>query len=456
MQRKKLSIGLCVASLIFTVFLSSAAGQETSVWPTRQGMNVPEASRETSMKAGSKDVGIPAAGQQVSIRLPRHGTPRHGTTIRSADQAEEVLWDFGNGTDGQGPAAGVVIDAIGEILGTTQLGGMYGQGMVFELELTEDGWVEHDLHDFGVPGTDDGIQPNGVILVSSGGLSGLFGTTNGGGRYNYGTVFQLSPNESGGWTEYILHSFQGNDLGNEDGANPVAGLVADSAGTLYGTTYKGGDYNKGTAFDLYLDEGSWQEDVLHSFGLYDTGAYPTSGLIINSDGNPYGTTSAGGEQDGGDVFDLLNDGATEEELFDFPDGTTPMGSLLQVNDNIYGVTERGGDHHSGTVFEITRPGSVRRLYSFGSRGDGINPQAGLLWGNNGYLYGTTSGGGMYGHGTVFAESLGGGEDIILWSFGNGDDGSFPTSNLTVERGILLGTTVFGGMYGHGTVFAVFP
>ncbi len=468
MRRKSTSVGLWSALAGFTVLLLMpgipALGQETGIWPARQAMSapvpdkdtsIPEASRERSIPASSKDAGIPATGQGTGVRPLRHGMPRHGRTIRPADGDEDVLWDFGSyDTDGQGPQAGVVIDSAGNLYGTTVSGGAYSQGMVFELKPTEDGYEEYDLHDFGAPGAHDGIQPQGGLIIFQG---SLWGTTNGGGEYNYGTVFQLVPDGSGGWTENIQHSFEGDD---EDGANPTPAVLCPSptGSVLYGMTYKGGEYGEGTVFKLYMVDGFWFEGVQYSFGPDegDQPAYPESGLITDSAGNLYGTTSEGGPYDGGVVFEMFPDFSARIVL-DFLDGSTPMGNLLLVNDNIYGVTERSGAHHSGTVFEISRPGSYNHLYSFGSRGDGINPQAGLLYGNNGYLYGTASGGGMYGFGTVFSESLGGGADLTLWSFGSGDDGSFPTSNLILgPDGTLYGTTVFGGLYGHGTVFSIGP
>jgi uncharacterized repeat protein (TIGR03803 family) len=155
---------------------------------------------------------------------------------------EKVLHSF-NGGDGANPAAGLIFDAAGNLYGTTTGGGTSGYGTVFELTpMGGGGWTETILYSFG-NGTDGAIPYAGLIFDAAG---NLYGTTFGGGPYGgAGTVFELTPTAGGGWTETVLHSFNGGD-----GANPVAGLIFDAAGNLYGTTTGGGTYGGGTAFEL--------------------------------------------------------------------------------------------------------------------------------------------------------------------------------------------------------------
>ena len=143
---------------------------------------------------------------------------------------------------------------------------------------------EKVLHSFNNNGT-DGLSPDAGLIFDAAG--NLYGTTYAGGTYNYGTVFELTPAAGGGWTEKVLHSFSN----GTDGGYPVAGLIFDAAGNLYGTTYRGGTYGCGTVFELTpAAGGSWTEKVLYSFGNGTDGAYPDAGLIFDAAGNLYGTT----------------------------------------------------------------------------------------------------------------------------------------------------------------------
>ena len=163
----------------------------------------------------------------------------------ATDWNEKVLHNFGSGADGNYPPAGLIRDAAGNLYGTTLYGGAHNYGTVFELSASAGGgWTETVLHSFNNDGTDGWYPQAGLIFDAAG---NLYGTTARGGAYTYyGTVFELSPNGSGGWTETVLHSF-GNGA---DGVFPFAGLTFDAAGDLYGTTYLGGTYDEGTVFEL--------------------------------------------------------------------------------------------------------------------------------------------------------------------------------------------------------------
>lgn len=173
-------------------------------------------------------------------------------------------------------------DATGNLYGTTQEGGAHASGTVFELTPSQGGWTETVLYSFA-----ENYYPEAGLLIDRAG--NLYGTTEGGGTSNGGTVFELTPQAGGGWKETLLHSFAGGD-----GSNPCAGLILDAAGDLYGTTQGGGTHSYGTVFELIpAGGGKWTEKVLYNF-TGPRGAYPYAGLILDAAGNLYGTTFAGG------------------------------------------------------------------------------------------------------------------------------------------------------------------
>jgi uncharacterized repeat protein (TIGR03803 family) len=323
---------------------------------------------------------------------------------------EKVLHNFGLGTDGSGPESSLVFDAAGNLYGTTVAGGIHNGGVAFEFSPDgSGGWTEKVLHSFG-NGT-DGFYPFDNLVID--GFGNLYGTTYGGGIHSYGTVFELSPNGSGGWTERVLHSF---NLNGADGALPYDGLAIDSAGNLYGTTPYGGiNYLGGTVFELSPNgSGGWREKVLHSFNYNGTdGAFPTGGLILDAANNLYGTTEQGGIHSQGTVFELTphsNGSWTERVLLSFngSDGASPQGSLVRFGSsaNLYGTTSNGGVNGAGAVFEMTptQGGNWTEtvLHNFSATGgDGTYPQGSLLFDSAGNLYGATSLGGTYNSGTVF-------------------------------------------------------
>jgi uncharacterized repeat protein (TIGR03803 family) len=280
---------------------------------------------------------------------------------------ESVLHAFGNGHDGFHPLAGLTSDGAGNLYGTTMAGGEYAFGTVFELSPSAGGsWTEKVLHSFG-NGSDGQAPISGVILDAAG---NLYGTTNGGsGTTLYGTVFELAPATGGPWPEKILHAFKNN---GKDGMEPVGSLIFDAAGNLYGTTEIGGSCEScfeaaGTVFMLTPKaDGGWREEILHNFNPNGVdGQTPNAGLIFDSAGNLYSTTSAGGAHGtpgyGGIVFELkpaAGGGYTERILHSFgagTDGSVPGWSSLifDASGNLYGTTEVGGSNDAGTVYEIT-------------------------------------------------------------------------------------------------------
>jgi len=308
-----------------------------------------------------------------------------------------VLHNFtGPKGDGANPYAGLTMDASGNLYGTTAYGGsgafsQVGYGTVFKLDSSGSETVLHSFNAF------DGQNPDGPLIMDTAG--NLYGTTRGGGASVDGTVFRLDT--SGNLT--VLHSFVEPNL---DGKNPYAGLTMDASGNLYGTTANGGSPGNcpdrcGTVFKLDI---SGNLTVLHSFtGSSGDGAYPYAGLIMDSSGNLYGTTSGGGAPGYGIVFKLDVSG-NETVLYSFSgsDGANPYADLvMDSSGNLYGVTSGGGAFGAGIVFKLDTSGHETVLHTFTNSGDGGYPFAGLIIDSSNNLYGTTSQGGAIGGGTVF-------------------------------------------------------
>jgi len=330
------------------------------------------------------------------------------------------------------------------------------------------------LHKFNL-GKDGNSPVAGLIFDQAG---NLYGTTTAGGAQGFGTVFQLTPNQNGGWTETVLYSFC--SLTNcADGSEPVAELIFDQAGSLYGTTQVGGAHNNsGTVFQLTPNQnGEWSEHVLYSFCLQTNcadGVNPRAGLIFDQAGNLYGTTSGSLNEGGGNVFQLTpnqNGGWTEHVLYSFcsrrgcADGYVPdAGLIFDLAGNLYGTTSFGGAHNdSGTIFQLTPnqnggwTESVLHSFCFRCAGGG-DPEAGLIFDQAGNLYGTTRFGGAQNFGTVFEltpKQDGGWSYHRLHSFRN-MPGAFPTAGLILDQtGNLYGTT-FGYNGTIGSVFEITP
>ncbi len=388
-------------------------------------------------------------------------------SVNCAAVTESVLWSFGGTGDGAEPAAGLIMDSAGNLYGTASVGGVtISGGTVFKITPSGAESVLLAFDGTSAIGTNPalGVHPAGGLIMDSSG--NLYGTTNSGGAHGAGTVFKISP--SG--TATVLHSFGA--LNSGDGQYPMAGLIMDSAGNLYGTTNGGGTTGYGTVFKITP---SGTESVLWSFDGTTSSAdgySPMAPLIMDSAGNLYGTTYSGGTSDGGTVFKITPSG-TESILWSFSfngtgagtgDGYDPVAGLtMDSAGNLYGTTLQGGAFNQGTVFKITPSGTESVLWSFGGPGDGSEPSAGLIMDSAGNLYGTTKYGGAYsnspnGGGTVF-EITPSGTESVLWSFGGTNtDGGEPLGGLIMDSsGSLYGTTLLGGAYSangtqSGTVF----
>src|SRR5579863_558042 len=346
-----------------------------------------------------------------------------GPTVLAAQSEQEptytykVLYDFcslANCADGARPWASLIQDANGNLYGTTL-------GTVFKVTRAGKETVLH-THTVGTDG--EGSTPN-VSMDSAGNLYGTtqVGGANCGNVYYCGTVFKV--NKLG--KETVLHSF----TGESDGGDPWAGLLMDSAGTLYGTTYYGGkipcggfQYGCGTVFKLNK---YGKETVLHSFAGGTDSGFPAGALVMDANGNLYGTTYGNGTDMPGTVFKVNKQGK-ETVLYTFKtgsDGSAPMGSLvMDAEGNLYGTTSGNNGDSNGTVFRLNKYGKETVLYRFQGVPDGRQPQAGVVRDAAGNLYGTTLNGGECPRGecgTVFKVTKNGNE-AVLYRFQGGSDG----------------------------------
>jgi uncharacterized repeat protein (TIGR03803 family) len=372
-----------------------------------------------------------------------------GTPDAANPKDEHVDWPFG-----ADPNAGLVLDAEGNLYGTTPSGGTSNSGTVFKINV---GGVESVLYSFcSQPSCVDGSDPIASLLLDAEG--NIYGTTYQGGAHGAGTVFKLSAATG---NETVLYSFCAVESPIcTDGQQPNSALVQDSKGNLYGTTY---GPNYGEVFELST---SGSESVLHSFGSYTGDGTRPQGVIMDSAGNLYGTTFYGGTSDFGSVFKIDTRG-TESVLYSFTgikfaDGEFPNGGLVQdAEGNLYGTTYLGGaaapakGNGVGTLFKVTPNGSETVVYTFGATPDGNNPLSSLVIDAENNLYGTTySGGGSSGgDGTVFQVNAEG-KETILYAFSSTTPGAgnHPSAPLAINsQGDLYGVS-YGGKKKFGTVF----
>ena len=420
----------------------------------------------------------------------------------------KVLYAFKGGNDGNYPSGALILDAAGNLYGSTIFGGgdqQYcsgldpGCGTVFMLTPGSKGkWKETVLHRF-QSGNDssDGSAPNGALVLDAAG--NLYGTTISGGGSSQqcssgagagcGTAFELVPSSGGHWKETVLYRFQI----NAGGAGPNGGLVFDNSGNLYGTAVAAAnccapifDWGAGVVFQLTPGSGGWSEKVLHSFcgkRNCSDGNAPYSGLLRTSDGALYGTTAYGGEDffpcfslGCGTVFQLTGNSKgkwSEQVLNDFMgrDGIQPSNSLTADKEgNLYGTTAVEGAFGDGTVFKLapTKDGrwTFSVIYNFDISYAGAGSfSTGVVFDSAGNLYGTVWGpeqGNCAGGGCGFVYKLeprlkGPWKYSVVYAFHGGSEGGDPTGTLIIDKnGNLYGTAGFGGAGGDGVVFEITP
>jgi uncharacterized repeat protein (TIGR03803 family) len=349
-----------------------------------------------------------------------YGTVFELTPNSGGGWTETVLYSFCSATDcsdGSAPLAGVVFDAVGNLFGTTSAGKGPGCtqrdcGNVFELSPTSGGWTEKVIYSF--TGSRDGSNPHGGVVFD--GSGNLYGTTAFGGSRacRCGTIFELSPSSGDGWTESVIHTFQPN---SSDGARPYAGLVFDADNNLYGTTLWGGIYGQGSVFRLKPKGKRWNFALLHSFvSDRKDGFSPLASVVLDDQGAIYGTTDNGGSDDYGTVFKLtpIKNRKWKETIlktFIHTDGAYPASPvILDKAGNVYGTTQgggAGGSGNGGIVFKLIPSKKLWKetvLYDFCSLtgcSDGFGPVGGLIADKAGALYGTTAYGASSNDGVVF-------------------------------------------------------
>ena len=426
-------------NLYGTTFAGGGAGQGVLYKLNTAGNETPLYSF-----AGGADGANPNAGVVRDSAGNFYGTTIYGGTSRAgvvyqvtAAGAETVLYTFTGGTDGTGPYAGVIRDTVGNLYGTAAYGGAAGEGVAYKLDTTG---VQTVL--YGFPESGGGYGPNsGVILDGAG---NLYGTTPQGGSLGAGVVYRMSA----AGHEAVLYSF----TGGADGSNPNSGVVRDSAGNLYGTTFNGGTFGYGTVYKL---DTAGNETVLYTFTGGSDGSNPYAGVVRDSAGNLYGTTWYGGVGGAGVIYQVDASG-NETVLYSFTggpgDSRSYSGLYRDSAGNLYGVSYSGGTAGFGAVYKLDTANNDTVLYNFTGGTDGRYPYAGVIRDAAGNLYGTTEVGGAYYGGVVYKVDTSGNE-TVLYNFTGGSDGDYPNGGLIRDSaGNFYGTTTYGGASGFGAVY----
>jgi uncharacterized repeat protein (TIGR03803 family) len=364
-----------------------------------------------------------------------------------AKATETILYAFAGGSDGGYPQGIMAADSAGNLYGTAGT-------TIFELSPGSNGWTESVLYTF--TGGDDGGGPYGGLTFDSAG--NLYGTTLEGGAYGFGTVFEVSPSSAGGWVFNTIHTFSGSD-----GATSYTPVTFDAAGNLYGTTRTGGAHGYGVVFEMKQNaDRVWSESVIYSFtGGKDEG-FPMTGVVLDSSGNLYGTNVGVAEDAPGVVFELSRQPSGNWKIDVLPEvGLYPHGTpIFDPAGNLYGTTYQGG-YGDGSIYELQAESNDRwkseTIWNFSSSGtDGMFPYSSLVRDSQGNLYGVTPSGGATGNGVAYEliHDSTHFNELELYSFKGGTDGSSPETLLAGPANTFYGTTAFGGENGLGTVFAI--
>ena len=358
---------------------------------------------------GFGDGSVPEAGVTIDRAGNLYSTTFQGTVFKMSHAGSgwvlTTLYTFAGGSDGARPASRVVFGPDGTLYGTTSQGGSNGRGTVFNLRppatvcrSTNCPWTETIIHNF--TGSDGGAPQLGDLVFDAAG--NIYGTTSGGGAQGQGVVFELT-HSGGGWSETVLHSFGG---GN-DGAAPYSGVTFDAAGNLYGTTIGGGAHSVGTVYELSPSQSGWSETILYSFGGSDGSFTPYGGLIFDRQGNLYGT-ACGGPNGAGTVYELepSNGGWTYNLIYGFSGYAGPRDApTMDASGNILLTNlATGVPYQAGSVYKLTpgtRGWTATDLYDFTGTSDGASPFGNAVLDAAGNVYGTTTLGGTHNLGVVF-------------------------------------------------------
>jgi uncharacterized repeat protein (TIGR03803 family) len=426
---------ICCASLVAAMTMESAAAQNYAVIHNFSGgSDGAAATAGVIIDRGGRLYGTTTAGGDTGANCDYNGAGNgcgavYRLTAHGSDWITSPLYVFRGGQDGSSPWARVIAGPDGTLFGTTMFGG------------------------------------GGPCVNSQFGMG-------------CGTIFRLQPpantcsSDPCPWHETILYTFDGNGPGTH-GANPMSEVVFDAAGNFYGTASVGGASGNGLVYKMTKTNRSWTYSVVYSFaGPPNDGAGPESGLIFDQAGNLYGTT-ASGPHGLGAIFELSPSGNswTEKVLYSLnqngSDGGQPQGGLiLDPGGNLYGTTTQGGANMAGTVFELSPNGNswtYSVLTNFPNNGCFScvqGSEASLLRDGAGQLYGTSPNGGLSGFcGAVFklTPAQSGYVYNSLYDFQCNANGAFPYGNVVADgSGNLVGTTGGGGSSGHGVVFTVSP
>lgn len=373
-----------------------------------------------------------------------------------------VSFSFNGATNsGRYPVGDLTVGPDGNLYGMTTEGGSLNlnHGTIFKVTLA--GELTTLVEFTGYSGASKGGNPRGSLALGPDG--NFYGTTQEGGEDNVGTVFKVTP---AGVLTTLLESTTFTKGVTSTGGYPQGGICAASDGSLYGTTFFGGEENFGTIFKL--DASGNRTTLIHFTGTggMNRGSNPPSGLVLGSDGNFYGTTQNGGANDLGTIFKLTPEGVLSTLVEFTGNGATNKGShpygrlTLAPDGNLYGMANEGGDNNFGTIFRMTQTGELTTLLHFDASagGSGAWPLGHLTVGPDGHLYGMANSGGANDHGTIFRITTAG-VFTRLASFNlngptNGVRGGWPWGSLSVgPDGALYGMTNSGGS-GFGTIFKV--
>jgi uncharacterized repeat protein (TIGR03803 family) len=370
------------------------------------------------------------------------GAYGEGTAFKiSASGQHSLLHSFSGGADGANPQGGITVDGAGNLYGTAGYGGTYNAGVIYKITPAGEFSI---LYNF--TGAADGAGPNSTLSFGSAG--DIYGTTSGGGAGS-GVVYKLDP----AGQQTVLHTF----TGGLDGGYPQGRVTLDTAGNLYGTATEGGASFSGVVYQI---DPRGEQTILHNFTGGADGGYPTAGVVLDPAGNLFGTALFGGSNYGGVIY-KITPAAVQSVIFNFdfvPDGSSPQaGVVLDSEGNFYGTTSEGGPEFTayGVVYKVTPAGQETVLYSFPGGSSGEVPLAGVIRDAAGNLYGTTIDGGA-GYGVVYRISPTG-QETVLFTFPGVTDGLYPYDTLARDsQGNLYGTTYSGGVAGDGAVFQVSP
>ncbi|HLW66793.1 MAG TPA: choice-of-anchor tandem repeat GloVer-containing protein [Gemmataceae bacterium] len=376
-------------------------------------------------------------------------TPAYTITDLAAFTGPQV--NTGPAGNGANPAFGSLLqDSNGNLFGTTTLGSTNTNnlGTIFE-------WIKGTgsiqvLANFTSGNTGTGTNPESGLIADSNG--NLYGTTSAGGANGLGTVFEWVKSSG---TITVLGSF----AGASNGQTPECTLIADGSGNLYGTTTAGGANGFGTVFEWVKSTGNI--NALASFTAAQ-GKSPVAGLITDASGNLYGTTTSGGSNNFGTVFEWVKSSGNIQVLGNFTGGAAGTGTasysgvIADGAGNLYGTTFSGGLNNDGTIFEwVKSTGNIQVLQSF-TNSTGLNSTSSLIFDSNGNLFGTSQAGGANNDGTVFEWLAGTGQIQVLSSF-TGGNGQTPEGGLVADAsGNLYGAAFRGGANNFGAVFEAVP